>query len=44
MAKYKFGNENVVIVDYQGHSKLVNSRATWRSTTPAGRCTASRPS
>ena len=24
MAKYKFGNENVVIVDYQGHTKLVN--------------------
>jgi len=25
MAQYKFGNENVVIVDYQGHSKLVNA-------------------
>jgi hypothetical protein len=25
MAHYKFGNENVVIVDYQGHSKLVNA-------------------
>jgi len=25
MAHYKFGNENVVVVDYQGHSKLVNA-------------------
>jgi hypothetical protein len=25
MAQYKFGNENVVIVDYAGHSKLVNA-------------------
>jgi len=25
MAQYKFGNENVVVVDYQGHSKLVNA-------------------
>ena len=25
MAQYKFGNENVVIVDYQGHSKLVEA-------------------
>ena len=25
MGKYKFGNENVVIVDYQGRSKLVNA-------------------
>jgi hypothetical protein len=25
MAQYKFGNENVVIVDYLGHSKLVNA-------------------
>lgn len=25
MAKYKFGNEDVVVVDYQGHSKLVNA-------------------
>jgi ABC-type uncharacterized transport system involved in gliding motility auxiliary subunit len=25
MTQYKFGNENVVIVDYQGHSKLVNA-------------------
>ena len=24
MAQYKFGNENVVIVDYHGHSKLIN--------------------
>ena len=25
MAQYKFGNENVVVVDYQGRSKLVNA-------------------
>ena len=25
MAQYKFGNENVVVVDYDGHSKLVNA-------------------
>jgi len=25
MAQYKFGNENVVVVDYEGHSKLVNA-------------------
>jgi len=25
MAQYKFGNENVVVIDYQGHSKLVNA-------------------
>jgi len=25
MTQYKFGNENVVVVDYQGHSKLVNA-------------------
>jgi ABC-type uncharacterized transport system involved in gliding motility auxiliary subunit len=25
MAQYKFGNENVVVVDYQGHSKLVSA-------------------
>jgi hypothetical protein len=25
MSQYKFGNENVVVVDYQGHSKLVNA-------------------
>ncbi|HEX4085819.1 MAG TPA: Gldg family protein [Chthoniobacteraceae bacterium] len=25
MTKYKFGNENVVIIDYQGHSKVVNA-------------------
>ena len=26
MAQYKFGNENVVVVDYQGHSKLVSAQ------------------
>jgi hypothetical protein len=25
MSQYKFGNENVIVVDYQGHSKLVNA-------------------
>jgi hypothetical protein len=25
MTQYKFGNENVVVVDYDGHSKLVNA-------------------